>query len=116
MAERPWQRLTAPAAREWLAQHPNALLLDARDAAEHELACIAGSVQLGRANHEALLMASPRRRPVLIYCRHGESSQTWAQMFADFGFSEVADLIGGWHGLDPAGSLRGTQNPDELLR
>lgn len=37
-----------------------------------------------------------RARPVLVYCYHGNASQTMAEMFVDFGFSEVYSLDGGY--------------------
>jgi rhodanese-related sulfurtransferase len=37
----------------------------------------------------------------LIYCYHGNASQNWAQMFADFGFTDVCDLIGGHAAVAP---------------
>jgi len=33
---------------------------------------------------------------VLLYCYHGNASQTYGQMFADFGFAEVYSLDGGF--------------------
>jgi len=34
--------------------------------------------------------------PVLLVCYHGNASQTYGQMFADFGFAEVYSLDGGF--------------------
>jgi rhodanese-related sulfurtransferase len=93
--QRIFRRLTAAEAGLWCAQHPNALLLDARDAASFERDGWPGALRLSGENQDQLLLRTPRTRPVLIYCYHGNASQTWAQMFADFGFTEVSDLIGG---------------------
>lgn len=92
----PFKRLTAAELPAWLAGHPQALLLDARDSQRHALGHLPGALRLDGRNHERLLLSEPKSRPVLIYCYHGNASQTYAQMFADFGFAEVADLIGGW--------------------
>jgi len=108
-------RLHPAPARDWLQQHPDALLLDAREARHHALSHLAGCLRLDGRNHEALLMREPRSRPVFIYCYHGNASQTWASMFKDFGFAEVADLIGGWAAIDPANRLYGPQSLAELL-
>jgi hypothetical protein len=51
-------------------------------------------------NHESMLMREPKSRPVLIYCYHGNASQTWASMFVDFGFGKVADIKGGWTAME----------------
>lgn len=99
-----WSRLNPAQAQAWLQERPHALLLDAREAAHHAAAHLAGSLRLFRDNHEALLTTTPRRHPVFIYCYHGHASQTWADMFCDFGFTDVADLAGGWTALRvPAG-------------
>ncbi|MFO1276415.1 MAG: ankyrin repeat domain-containing protein [Sphaerotilus natans] len=115
MTERTFLRLSPAQARDWLQARPDALILDAREERHHALGHLAGSVRLDGRNHEALLMRERRSRPVLIYCYRGHASQTWAAMFADFGFREVADLIDGWSALDPQGRLFGPQPPLQLL-
>lgn len=92
----PFTRLTAAELPAWLARHPQALRLDARDSQRHAQGHLTGALRLDGRNHERLLLSEPKSRPVLVYCYHGNASQTYAQMFADFGFAEVADLIGGW--------------------
>lgn len=109
MNERPFHRLTAAQAGAWLQARPDALLLDAREARHHAMSHLAGCTRLDGRNHEALLMRERKSRPVFIYCCHGNASQTWAGMFADFGFTEVADLIGGWSAVDGGGRLHGPQ-------
>ncbi len=96
MTLKTFTRLTAAQLPEWLARHPDALLLDARDSQRHQLGHLDGALRLDGRNHERLLLSEPKDRPVLIYCYHGNASQSIAQMFSDFGFSHVADLIGGW--------------------
>ena len=93
--QRTFRRLTAAGLQPWLEQHPQALLLDVRDAAHHAQDALAGALRMSSQNQDTLLLRTDRHRPVLIYCYHGRASQTWAQMFADFGFTEVVDLIGG---------------------
>ncbi|MES2877317.1 MAG: rhodanese-like domain-containing protein [Pseudomonadota bacterium] len=99
----------------WLTARPDALLLDAREARHHAASHLAGSTRLDGRNHESLLMHEAKTRPVLIYCYHGNASQTWANMFTDFGFADVADLIGGWTAIDRDGQLRGPQQPADVL-
>jgi rhodanese-related sulfurtransferase len=98
-----FQRLSATDVAAWLAQHPGALILDARDAAHHERGHLPGSIRLDGRNHERLLMREEKNRPVFIYCYHGNSSQTYAEMFSDFGFAQVSDLIGGWEAWGQSG-------------
>ncbi|WP_114971571.1 ankyrin repeat domain-containing protein [Rhodoferax ferrireducens] len=115
MAEKRFQRLHPEQVCAWLAVRPDALLLDAREARHHGLSHLAGSTRLDGRNHESLLMRESKNRPVLIYCYHGNASQTWANMFSDFGFSDVADLVGGWTAIDRHGQLHGPQQPADLL-
>jgi rhodanese-related sulfurtransferase len=91
-----FQRVSPADAQAWLSAHPDALVLDAREARHHEQGNWPGSVRLDGRNHERLLMTQAKDRPVFIYCYHGNSSQTYADMFVDFGFSTVTDLMGGW--------------------
>jgi len=93
--QRVFRRLTLAEFRVWHAQRPQALLLDARDATSHARDALPGAVRLSPDNQDALLLRTERQRPVLIYCYQGNASQVWAQTFADFGFTNVSDLIGG---------------------
>lgn len=115
MAEPHFQRLRPEQALAWLAARPDALVLDARESRHHAISHLAGCTRLDGRNHEALLMRGPKSRPVLIYCYHGNASQTWATMFCDFGFSDVADLVGGWAAVDRQGRLQGPQQAADVL-
>ena len=75
-------RLRAHELADWCQSHPEALILDARDLAHHERGHLPGSVRLDGRNHERLLMREERSRPVLIYCYHGNASQSWAERFS----------------------------------
>jgi len=97
-AQRTFNRIAPAELDTWLAQHPSALLLDARDAENVARGSLPGSLRLSRDNQDELLLRTDKRRPVLIYCYHGHASQTWARMFADFGFASVHDLIDGYAG------------------
>jgi len=99
---RRFDRLQAPDVAAWLAAHPDALVLDARDPASHAQGQLHGALLLDGRNHERLLMREPKDRPVFIYCYRGNASQTYAQMFSDFGFAAVADLVGGWEAWQKA--------------
>ncbi|MGQ0597475.1 ankyrin repeat domain-containing protein [Aquabacterium sp.] len=98
-----FQRLRAVELADWLQAHPGALILDAREERHHAQGHLAGSLRLDGRNHERLLMREARSRPVFIYCYHGNASQTYADMFVDFGFEQVADLVGGWDAWQKSG-------------
>jgi rhodanese-related sulfurtransferase len=115
--QRTFRRLTLPELGPWRRQRPRALMLDARDAASHARDGWPGAVRLSNENQDALLLNTDRRRPVLIYCYHGSASQAWAQMFADFGFTDVCDLIGGhvaWEEDRPPAGVAAPAPPPEL--
>lgn len=115
MADKHFQRLRPEQAHTWLTERPDALLLDAREARHHAASHLAGCTRLDGRNHEHLLVREPKGRPVLIYCYHGNASQTYASMFTDFGFSDVADVIGGWAAIDRRRQLQGPQQPADVL-
>lgn len=71
-------------------------VLDSRDADAFAKEHLPGAMRLHTGNLDALILGTPKQRPVLLYCYHGNASQQYANMFADFGFAEVYDLIGGF--------------------
>lgn len=107
MNELPFRRLSAPQAAALLNQSALSVL-DVRDLASYERERIAGAVHLSDANRDSVLLKGDKQAPVLIYCYHGNASQTYARMFMDFGFAAVYDLIGGfeaWRAWRSAGTV-----------
>ncbi|WP_045226869.1 thiosulfate sulfurtransferase GlpE [Methyloterricola oryzae] len=90
-----WRRVSAKDLRELL-QRPHLRVLDMRDEASFAQGHIAGAEYLSNGNLETVLLKTPRHVPVLIYCYHGNASQSGAKLFVDFGFQEVYDLVGGY--------------------
>jgi rhodanese-related sulfurtransferase len=100
----PFQRIDVAAA-EILLSYSDPLVLDARDARSFATSRIVGAQPVSSANLGALIGATARTRPILIYCYHGNASRDYAQTFSDFGFSEVYSLDGGyeaWRARSPA--------------
>ena len=93
--ENGFKRIDAESASQLLARE-KILVLDSRDQASFDLAHIACALRLSSANLDATLVGTPKATPVLLYCYHGNASQTYGQMFADFGFAEVYRLDGGF--------------------
>jgi len=91
----PFQRIDVEGA-EILLTHSDPLVLDARDARSFATSRIVGAQPVSSANLGALVGATARTRPVLIYCYHGNASRDYAQTFSDFGFAEVYSLDGGY--------------------
>jgi hemoglobin len=103
MNEPGFHRIDIAAARQLLARG-DVLLLDVRDARSYEAAHIESARHVSRETLDPLLLRAPKDKPVLIYCYHGNASQTYAQMFADFGFREAYSLDGGYEGWRVAAS------------
>jgi len=101
----PFQRIDVGRA-EILLSRSDPLVLDARDAGSFATSRINGAQPVSSANLGALIGATAKTRPILIYCYHGNASREYAQTFSDFGFSEVYSLDGGyeaWCAGPPAG-------------
>jgi thiosulfate/3-mercaptopyruvate sulfurtransferase len=93
--ERSFKRIDPATASQLLARE-KILVLDSRDQASFELAHIANARRLSSDNLDATLLGTPKAMPVLLVCYHGNASQTYGQMFTDFGFAEVYSLDGGF--------------------
>jgi thiosulfate/3-mercaptopyruvate sulfurtransferase len=90
-----WRRVNVKEACQLL-QRPNLRVFDMRDQKSFAQGHIDGAQYLSNTNLEEVILRTPRQDPVLIYCYHGNASQTGAKIFTDFGFQEVYDLVGGY--------------------
>ncbi|WP_036263337.1 rhodanese-like domain-containing protein [Methylocapsa aurea] len=99
--EATFQRIGADFARE-LMSGGQALVLDMRDPGSFESGHIDGAEHVNEANIFQFLSGTPKDKPVLIYCYHGNASQVYAKTFADFRFSKVYSLDGGYEGWKKA--------------
>ncbi|ANJ68214.1 hypothetical protein A9404_01530 [Halothiobacillus diazotrophicus] len=113
----PFQRIDVATARDIL-KRPGILLLDCRATPDYLRGGIVGAQHLSDANAVDFIMGRPKHTPVLIYCYHGNASQIRAEMFIDFGFTEVYSLDGGYEAwcaaqqAQPTGTQ--TQSSDDL--
>jgi rhodanese-related sulfurtransferase len=94
-SERSFQRIDVATACQLLARG-DVRVLDSRDPDSFALAHIASACRLSSENLDATLLGTPKAVPVLLVCYHGNASQVYGQMFADFGFAEVYSLDGGF--------------------
>ena len=95
--EATFQRVGVDVARALLASG-EALVLDMRDPGSYEGGHIDGAEHVTEANIFNFLSGTPKDKPVLIYCYHGNASQVYAKTFADFRFTKVYSLDGGYEG------------------
>ncbi|HYE37205.1 ankyrin repeat domain-containing protein [Methylocaldum sp.] len=114
-SETAWRRVNV-AETQALLQQPNLLIFDVRDPASFAAGRIGAAQHLSDANLERVLLRTPKSQPVLVYCYHGNASQTYAQMFADFGFKLVYDLIDGYEAWRAAAPAPGSRDLSPALR
>lgn len=73
------------------------LLLDVREQAEREVACIEGAVwiPLGELEQRLAELGAWKARPVVVHCHRGTRSARACRLLARHGFSDVSSLAGG---------------------
>ncbi len=99
----PFRRIGIDVARDLLGK-ADILLLDVRDPASFARGHIDRAENASPINLGQFLAETPKEKPVLIYCYHGNSSQAYAKAFAESGFGEVYSLDGGYEGWAAAQS------------
>ena len=110
MSSKFFRRLSA-AEVDQMRQQADLCIFDSRDEQAFQRSHIDGAVRLHSGNLDQLILATPRRLAILIYCYHGIGSQQYASMFADFGFSRVHDLIGGYEAWSAYAATRDAVRP-----
>lgn len=77
-------------------------LFDVRDQGSYAKGHITGADHLNERELGEFMQALPAETPVMIYCYHGNASQVYAQMFADFRFKHAFSVDGGYEHLASA--------------
>lgn len=90
-----WQRMAPEAAAELIAARAP-VIVDVRDAQSFRTAHLPGAVLLDNQSAQAFVEDADKSLPVLVYCYHGNSSQSAAAWLAEKGFAEVYSLDGGF--------------------
>lgn len=98
-----WLRISASEALTLLAQD-DATVFDVRDSATYQASHLAKAANLAMERIPAWSKRLNKDAPVLVYCYHGNSSQEYAQMLADFRFNRVYSVDGGFAALLDAGA------------
>lgn len=91
-----FKRISVYEAEHILAEYENVLLLDCRDANSYCKHHHASAVHLSDVNLRDLIKKTPKNVHIIIYCYHGNSSQDFAKLFADFGFEHCYSVDGGF--------------------
>jgi molybdopterin/thiamine biosynthesis adenylyltransferase len=106
-----------------LHQRADALLIDVRDANEHEAGMPAGAIALPRADIPARIreIATDPAREILTICATGRRSQLAAETLRELGYANVASVRGGFkswqaEGLPVAGGALGADAAERYAR
>jgi rhodanese-related sulfurtransferase len=98
----PYQCIPASQAATLIRQETGLTIFDVRDLGSYRLGHVENAAQLSEERVAAWVRRLPKEQPVLIYCYHGNASQTYAQMFSDFRFTRVFSVDGGYEKLAAA--------------
>lgn len=98
----PYRCLPADEAAALIRSAAQPAIFDVRDAAAYRQGHVAGAAHLAEDRLPGWLRRLDKDRPVLIYCYRGNASQVFAQTFADFRFTRVFSVDGGYAPLAAA--------------
>ena len=88
----------SPLEAERVVAEPDALVLDIRDAQSYREGHIDGAMLAHDALTETIIKRKEYHRPIMIYCYHGNSSQSVANFFSQHGFKNVFSMDEGYAG------------------
>lgn len=81
---------------ESLIKRDGTVIVDVRDPGSYSRARINGAKLVSMRNISDVIAETMKDTPILIYCYRGHASREYAQVFTDFGFSDVYSLDGGY--------------------
>lgn len=81
-------------AREMIAY--KAQVVDIRDQMSYDASHIETAVHINNQSIHDFLQKADRKRPLIVYCYHGNSSKSAAAFFAEQGFEKTYSLEGGF--------------------
>jgi rhodanese-related sulfurtransferase len=108
-----YNRIGHPQADELL-QRSGVQVLDVRDAESYLKGRIEGAQNISTRNLGDFINSTGKDAPILIYCYHGNSSQEYAKILVQYGFSDVSSLDGGyeaWRNRPPKPAVSAAADP-----
>ena len=72
------------------------VIVDIRDKKSFEIEHINGAMNLSNSNINDFIINTQKEKSILVYCYHGNSSQSAAQYLVNNGFNDVYSLDGGY--------------------
>ena len=91
--------ISAAEALALIAADPAAAVFDVRDPASFQTSRLPEAAHLDLSRFPLWMRRLDKSTPVVIYCYQGNASKEYAQMFADFRFTRVYSVDGGYEAL-----------------
>ena len=91
-----YQRISIKDAKELIKE--DITLIDIRDFNSFSSGHIQNAIHIEDLNIENFIQEKDKNKPILIYCYHGNSSQTAASFFDQRGFKSVFSMDEGYEG------------------
>ena len=96
-----FKRINCQEARDLLATNADKLqIIDIRDEESFANGHIKGARHIHNSNVQEFLNDAEFEQPLLVYCYHGNMSQSAAAYFAEQGFDQTYSLDGGFEAWD----------------
>ena len=96
-------RLAARDLASWRDEEPNLQIIDVRNPSEHESGVVPGAIRVPLARLLDHLRDLDATAPTVVYCAAGYRSSIAASLLRTVGFTQVADLQGGYDAWAAAG-------------
>ena len=81
-----------------LEDNGSATIVDIRDPSSFKAGHIPNAIHLSDGTVKQFIIDTDKKKPLVVYCYHGISSQGAAAYFSEQGFNEVSSMIGGFEG------------------
>jgi thiosulfate/3-mercaptopyruvate sulfurtransferase len=101
-----------------LLQRSGVQILDVRDAESYLRGHIEDAQNISTRNLGGFIGSTSKDAPVLVYCYHGNSSQEYAKILVQSGFSDVSSLDGGyeaWRSRRPKPTAAGSTTAGDVV-
>lgn len=92
----PFKRISVQETKQLLEQDDSVQLIDIRDEASYQQGHITGATLIDNSTVQSFIQQADFDKPLVIYCYHGNSSQSAAAFFKEQGFEEVYSMDGGY--------------------
>ena len=90
-----FQNISVDQTRQLIADE-HVILLDIRDAGSYDQAHIETALHIENIDVENFVADTDKDKPLIVYCFHGNASQSAAAFFEEHGFNRVYSMDGGF--------------------